>query len=69
MKTQRLNIEGMSCGHCVMALKKELSKIEGVTIKAAEVGSAELEVDETRVTPEVLRAAVEEAGYSLVAIQ
>ena len=30
MKQETLKIEGMSCGHCVMAVKKELSKLENV---------------------------------------
>ena len=25
-----IQIEGMSCGHCVMAVKKELSKLQGI---------------------------------------
>lgn len=68
MKHRSLKIEGMSCGHCVMALKKELSKVEGVSITNAAIGSAELEVDEAKVTDARLRQAVEEAGYTLVAV-
>lgn len=69
MKTQTLKIEGMSCGHCVMALKKELSKVEGVTVTTAAVGSAEIVVDESKSTEAGIQAAVKEAGFSLVSIQ
>jgi copper chaperone len=69
MTTKTLKIEGMSCGHCVMALKKELSKIEGVEITNASVGRADLAVDETKVTEQKLRDAVAEAGYSLVSVE
>jgi copper chaperone len=69
MKTQTLKIDGMSCGHCVMTLKKELSKIEGVTVTTAGIGSAEIALDESKVTGLRLEEAVKEAGFSLVSIQ
>lgn len=69
MKTKKLDIQGMTCGHCVMSVKKELSKVEGVTVKGVTIGSAELIVDEAVVTDEKLNNAVMEAGYSLTSIQ
>jgi len=69
MKTIQLAIQGMSCGHCVMTLKKELSKLEGVTINAVEIGKANVVVDESKVTNQSLQHAVEEAGYSVVSMQ
>lgn len=68
MKSYELKIDGMSCGHCVMALKKELSKIDGVTIDAVAVGSARIVVDEAAVSQERIKKAVSEAGYVLTAI-
>ncbi len=59
----------MSCGHCVMSLKKELSKMQGVTINMVSIGSAEVVVDESTVTDLALQHAVEEAGYSVTSIQ
>ncbi len=59
----------MSCGHCVMSLKKELSKMQGVTVNTVDIGSAEGVVDESTVTDQALQHAVEEAGYSLISIQ
>ncbi|MBN2038735.1 MAG: heavy-metal-associated domain-containing protein [Spirochaetes bacterium] len=32
MKTNQLSIPNISCGHCVMAIKEELSEIDGVSI-------------------------------------
>ena len=66
MKTQELTIEGMSCGHCVMHVKKELSKLNGLTIEDVEIGKARVQYDETKVTPDQLTKAIEEAGYKLV---
>jgi copper chaperone CopZ len=31
METKTLSIPNISCGHCVMSIKKELSEMEGVT--------------------------------------
>ncbi len=66
MQTRDLTIEGMSCGHCVMHVKKELSKLNGVTIENVEIGNARVQIDETRVTEDQLARAVESAGYRLV---
>jgi len=46
-----------------MAVKKELSKIEGLVVKDVQIGSAEVDYDETRVTGAQIRSAIEEAGY------
>ncbi len=66
MKTMNLKIEGMSCGHCVMAVKKELSKLPGVTVESVEIGKARVQVEEATVSSERLAKAVEEAGYRVV---
>jgi copper chaperone len=66
MEQTELKIEGMSCGHCVMALKKELGKIESIKIVNVEIGRAVIETDKMeRVRPEIEKA-VSEAGFSLV---
>ncbi len=65
MITKEFRIEGMSCNHCVMAVKRELSKIQGLRVKDVRIGSASVEYDESLVTPQKVREAVEEAGYAL----
>ena len=69
MKIQTISISGMTCGHCVISVKKELSKVEGVTINSVTIGSAEVVVDETKADAQKLQHAVEEAGYNVVSIQ
>lgn len=66
VKTQELTIEGMTCGHCVMSVKKELSKLSNVTVEDVQIGKAKVQIDESSVTTEQLAKAVEEAGYRLV---
>ena len=66
MKSEELKISGMTCQHCVMAVRKELAKLPGVEIKDVRIGSALVAYDEAKVSGVLLRSAVEEAGYSVV---
>jgi copper chaperone len=66
MKHVTLSIGGMTCGHCVKAVQKELGNIPGVVVDKVEIGTAVLEIDEKRVTAEMLAAAVGEAGYTVI---
>jgi copper chaperone len=66
MKTQELIIEGMSCGHCVMHVKKELAKVNGLTIENVEIGKARVQIDEKSVSADRLAKAIEDAGYKLI---
>ena len=54
----------MSCNHCVAAVKKELSRIDGVVSADVAIGSATVTYDELKTGPEQLRAAVADAGYT-----
>ena len=66
MKTEDLTIEGMSCGHCVMSIRKELGKLAGVQVESVEIGKARVQYDESRVSHQDLERAVDAAGYRLV---
>ena len=68
MKSVHVSIQGMTCGHCVMSVKKELSKVEGISVNSVAIGSADVVIDESKVTNQTLQHAVEEAGYSIVSI-
>lgn len=63
----KLNVQGMSCGHCKAAVEGELGKLAGVERSDAdfEKGTVEVTYDELRVTNDDLRGAVEEAGYTV----
>lgn len=65
MKRQ-LAIEGMTCHHCVMAVKDELEKIPHLQVRNVDIGSASIEYDESQVSDEAIVEAIEEAGYFLV---
>lgn len=66
MKTQDLTIEGMTCGHCVMHVRKELGKLAGVQVESVEIGKARVRYDESLVSGEDLKRAIDNAGYRLV---
>ncbi len=58
-------IEGMSCQHCVMAVKKEISKlnVDNLDVK---IGEAKVDFDESKVKPEDIRKAIITAGYNVI---
>lgn len=58
-----LEIDGMSCSHCVRAVDQALRDVPGVTEASVQIGSATVTSDPT-VTLEQLLDAVADAGYS-----
>ena len=66
-RTGVLTIEGMSCDHCVRAVREALEGVEGVTVESVELGRAVVYYDDERTGPEALAERVEEAGYAVTA--
>ena len=60
----RLQIDGMTCQHCVRAVFTALTPVAGITSADVTIGGAEIEHD-GRATFEALRDAVAEAGYEV----
>jgi len=64
-----LNVVGMTCGHCENAVTAELLKINGVVGVAVDLNSQMVTVDSVEgITENVLKQAIDEAGYELVSI-
>jgi len=63
MKELKLEVSGMSCGHCVHAVREALASVPGVSVKDVNVGSATVNFDETKTTVGDLVDAVSDAGY------
>jgi copper chaperone len=57
-----LAIDGMSCGHCVSAVKQALADVPGVTVQSVEIGSATVETGDPAPI-DAMKLAVEDAGY------
>ena len=63
MTTLELEISGMSCGHCVNAVKSALQELDGVDVKKVEIGAATVDYDPSRSSPAAIENAIEDAGY------
>jgi copper chaperone len=60
-----IKIDGMSCNHCVKSVEKNLSKLNLREFKV-DIGSAEVEFDESKISENEIIIAIEEAGYQVV---
>lgn len=65
MAEAKLKIDGMSCQHCVSAVKKALCEVTGVDSTEVEIGSAHVTFDDKKVTQKDLEKAVEKAGFTV----
>jgi copper chaperone len=59
------SISGMTCGHCVRAVKQALEEIDGVQVEQVAIGSATMNYDPARTSPERMLQAIEDAGYQV----
>ena len=73
MSTVVVEVQGMTCQHCVKAVTSEIEGIEGVTSVAIALepeGTSQVTVEsESAVSSDVLRDAIAEAGYDMVGAQ
>jgi len=63
--TKQFKIEGMSCNHCVMAVQKNLAKLNLKNFEVT-IGSAIVDFDENKITEKKIIESVEEDGYKVV---
>jgi copper chaperone CopZ len=63
MKSVTVKIDGMSCDHCVRAVRQALEGLSQVDVQTVKIGSASVRYDESTGTESIL-AAIVEAGYS-----
>jgi copper chaperone len=63
MTAMTLHISGMSCGHCLNAVRNALSAAPGVQLRSVQMGRADVDYDPAVTTPERIREVVAEAGY------
>ena len=68
METLTLNVTGMTCGGCENAVKRGLSRLDGVGEVAASHVDARVAVtfDPSRVSAEEIRARIGAMGYAVV---
>jgi copper chaperone len=64
MEQTTIAIQGMSCGHCVAAVRGALAGLDGVQVQEVQIGSAKVVYDPAAVTPERIAQAIEDEGYA-----
>ncbi len=63
MDTMTMRIDGMSCAHCVKAVRDALAQLPGVQVERVDVGSATVRIDPTVARRDQVADAVRDAGY------
>jgi copper chaperone len=59
-------VVGMTCGHCVAAVEREVGAIDGVTGVTVDLPTGDVVVASTRpIADDEMTAAIDEAGYEL----
>lgn len=67
-ETQTLNVEGMSCMHCVNAVKKSIESLPGISKVDVDLSGKKVKVefDAARVDLGKIKEKVAGAGYDVV---
>lgn len=69
METIILNVEGMSCNHCVGKIEGALNKLEGVCHSKVSLADNTVEVmyEPSKIDVNALEEAIVDTGYQVVA--
>jgi copper chaperone len=67
MQSVTLNVQGMSCGHCVKAIEGSVGQLEGVKQVNVKLDEAVVEVafTESEVSLDQIKEAIEDQGYEV----
>lgn len=66
MATTTYTVTGMTCDHCVAAVREEVGKVDGVSQVDVELASGLVTVESAApLDPAAIAAAVDEAGYEV----
>jgi len=67
---KKIDIEGMSCMHCVKRVQNALKEIDGVAEATVDLSDKSAVISfEKEVTDELLKNAVTEAGYDVIKVE
>jgi copper chaperone len=67
MTEKSYTVVGMTCDHCVLSVREEVSEVEGIEAVDVDLGSGRLQVRGEHVSDEAVSDAVADAGYELAA--
>lgn len=65
MQTVTLNVEGMSCNHCVNSIEGALSELGASAKVDLSAKSVTVSYDESKLSVEAIKEAIEEQGYDV----
>jgi copper chaperone len=65
---KKINIEGMSCGHCVAHVKEALEELSNIKVLEVNLNEKAALVD-TDIDDTILISAIDEAGYDVMSIE
>jgi copper chaperone len=65
MPDLHIEIVGMTCEHCVRAVKNRLSSTAGVRVTDVKVGSADIQLDESKASMSDVEEAISDEGYTV----
>jgi copper chaperone len=61
-----LDVSGMTCGHCVAAVRAAATSVAGVTVEQVELGKVVATIDPDVTSAVLLAAAIADEGYAAV---
>jgi len=65
MEAVHLNIEGMTCEHCVRAIDTRLRKTPGVQVDKVVVGAVDLRYDRSKISLDEISELISDEGYTV----
>lgn len=65
MEKVTLQVEGMSCGHCVKSVEGAVREAGGEAKVSLETKTVEVDYDPGKVSLEAIKEAIEEQGYDV----
>jgi copper chaperone len=63
--TRDYTVEGMTCAHCALSVREEVSEVSGVSSVDVDLASGRMTVTGDEISDEAVRTAVADAGYRL----
>ena len=66
---QELTLNGMSCGHCVMAVKEVLASIPGIKTELVEIGRVVVAGADLNDSMKAVETGLADEGYPIVSVK
>lgn len=64
MERLNLTIEGMTCEHCIRAVRGRLERTDGVKVDDVAIGSAIVDYDPAKTNVDEIEDAIADEGYT-----